>query len=91
MPLKSVARLAIPDDRLKAVRFAMKDGAKAVTVLIAGSALEDVDIPPPDDGRYLRRFKQLRRNFERLASDKYDRGEVENDGTVLIRVMDLPF
>ncbi len=90
MPLISVARAAEPDHKLKAVRFAMKDGAKTVTVLISGPALEDVDIPPPEDGRYLKRFKQFRKNFERLASDKYDRGEVESDGSVLLGVMDLP-
>ena len=91
MPLRSVARAAIPDPTLKAVRFAMKDGAKTVTVLISAPALDDVDIPQPDDARYLARFKKFRKNFERLASDKYDRGEVESDGTVMLGAMDIPF
>ncbi len=91
MPLISVARAAEPDHKLKAVRFAMKDGAKTVTVLISAPALEDVDILPPRDERYFARFKQFRKNFERIASDKYDRGQVESDGTVLVGVMDLPF
>ncbi len=91
MPLIPVARPAEPDHTQNAVRFAMKDGAKTISVLISAPALEDVDIPPPDDGRYLARFKQFRKNFERIASDKYDRGEVESDGSVLLGVMDLPF
>src|SRR5262245_29774442 len=91
MPLIPVARPAEPDHTRNVVRFAMKDGAKTVTVLISAPALDDVDIVPPRDGRYLASFKQFRKNFERIASDKYDRGEVESDGTVLVCAMDLPF
>ena len=86
MPLMPVALRATADR--SAVRFAMKDGAKTIIVLVANPALEDIDIAPPDGG-HLHIFKQYRKSFERIASAKYDRGHVEKDGTVCIRSIDL--
>ena len=43
-----------------------------------------------DTGSYFRRFKRHRKLFERMASEKYDKGHVEVDGTVSIKTMDLP-
>ena len=40
MPLIPVAQAAVADPGLKAVRFAMKDGSKKVTVLVSNPALE---------------------------------------------------
>jgi hypothetical protein len=73
-----------------AVRFTMKDGAKTIVVLVSNPALDNVDAAPQHLGGYLDTFKQYRKSFERLASDKYDRGHVEADGTVCIRAIDLP-
>jgi hypothetical protein len=89
MPLRSVALPARLDQSLRAVRFAMQDGSRRVFVLVSQPALEDIDSPPPDDGCYFDRFKQYRKSFERIASDKYAKGHIETDGTVCIRAMDL--
>ncbi len=88
MPLHAVA-LPATADRI-AVRFAMKDGCKTITVVVANPALEEIDAMLPDDGTCFERFKQYRKAFEQLASAKYDRGHVEEDGAVYIRVYDLP-
>jgi hypothetical protein len=90
MPLIPVAQPAVPDPTLRAVRFAMKDGSKTVNVLVSSPALEDIEIPFAADDAYFRAFKQYRKRFERIASNKYDKGYVEADGTVCIRAMDVP-
>jgi hypothetical protein len=90
MPLMSAAIAAIPDNEFKTVRFVMKDGAKTVVVLVSNAALEDIEKPAPDEGTYFHRFKQYRKRFEQMASDKYDKGYVETDGTVCIKAADLP-
>jgi hypothetical protein len=90
MPLIPVAQAATPDPATRAVRFAMKDGAKTITVLVSNPALEDIDSPLTDAGGFFHRFKQYRRSFERIASAKYDKGYIEADGTVCIKAMDLP-
>jgi Protein of unknown function (DUF1488) len=89
MPLIPAGLPAIVDRRLSVVRFAMEDGAKLVTVLVSKPALEDI-VTLSSQGRPLDTFKANRKNFERIASDKYDRGYVEEDGTICIRAMDLP-
>lgn len=86
MPLLPVALRATAER--SAVRFAMKDGAKTVIVLVANPALDDIDMAPPD-GCHLHIFKQYRKSFEQIASAKYDRGHVEQDGSVCIRAVDL--
>ena len=90
MPLIPVAQAAVPDPALKAVRFAMKDGSKKITVLVSNPALEHIEIAPVDHEAYFGTFKLYRKSFERIASKKYDRGYIENDGTVCIRAMDVP-
>lgn len=90
MPLIPVALPAKLDRIPCSVRFAMKDGAKTVTVLVSNTALDEIEIWPPDEDDYFGRFKQNRKSFERIASAKYDRGHVESDGTVCIRALDLP-
>ncbi len=90
MPLLSVARQAQLDQASRCIRFAMKDGAKTVFVLVSNTALEDNEVWPPDDNGFLRYFTQSRKGFEKIASAKYDRGHVEADGSVCIRSLDLP-
>ena len=70
----------------KAVRFAMKDGSKKVTVLVSSPALENIELAPIEREA----FKHYRKSFERIASEKYAKGHVEADGTVCIRAMDVP-
>jgi hypothetical protein len=90
MPLMAAAVAAIPDTTLRTVRFVMKDGTKTVVVLVSNAVLENIESATYDHGSYFRRFKRHRKQFERLASDKYDKGYVEVDGTVCIKTMDLP-
>ena len=89
MPLMTAAIAAAPDDTLGTVRFLMKDGTKPVVVLVSHAVLADRSAPP-DAGGYFHQFKQYRKFFEQMASYKYDKGYVETDGTVCIRLMDLP-
>ena len=90
MPLIPVAQAAVADPGLKAVRFAMKDGSKRVTVLVSNPALENIEIAPADREAYFCTFKLYRKSFERIASEKYAKGHVETDGTVCIRAIDVP-
>ena len=90
MPLMPAAVAAMPDNMLRTVRFVMKDGTKPVVVLVANAVLENIESTTYDTGSYFRRFKRHRKLFERMASEKYDKGYVEVDGTVCIKTMDLP-
>ena len=90
MPLIPVAQAAVADASRRAVRFAMKDGGKMITVLVSNPALETIEIAPGDREAYFGTLKVYRKSFERIASKKYDKGYVENDGTVCIRAMDVP-
>jgi hypothetical protein len=90
MPLIPTAQAAIADPNLRAVRFAMKDGSKTVTIFVSNPALENIEIDTFDNDRYFLTFKLYRKSLERIASKKYDKGHVEADGTVCIRAMDVP-
>jgi hypothetical protein len=88
MPLTPAALPAVADRRLSVVRFAMRNGSKLVTVLVSNPALHDIEHSPLPSG-YFEAFKRNRKCFERIASDKYARGRIEEDGTVCIRAIDL--
>ena len=74
MPLMPVAKTAVVDRNLRAVRFTMKDGSRAITVLVSNPALVNIEIAPTD--RYFQTFKLYRQSFERIASTKYEKGFV---------------
>ena len=88
MPLMPVAKAAVVDRNLRAVRFTMKDGCRPISVLVSNPALVDIEIAPTD--RYFQTFKLYRQSFERIASTMYENGFVEPDGTVWIRATDVP-
>ena len=90
MPLIPVAQAAVADLGLRAVRFAMKDGSKKITVLVSNPALENIEIAAMDREAYFWTFKLHRKSFERIASKKYEKGYLEADGTVCIRAIDVP-
>jgi hypothetical protein len=89
MPLSPVTLPGTLDDDRDGVLFAMYDGSRTVTVLVSRHALEDID-PPEHGEEHIERFNEYRKQFEQIASDKYDRGLIERDGTVCIRGRDLP-
>jgi hypothetical protein len=90
MPLTRAAIPAVQDTTRGVVRFVMRDGSKRVHVLVSSAVLDDFDYVSPDQCSYFHRFKENRLRFEHIASEKYDKGYVEVDGTVCIRAMDLP-
>ena len=90
MPLTRAAIPAVHDTSRGIVRFVMRDGGKRVEVLVSNAALDDIDNVSPDECSYFHRFKEHRRSFEHIASQKYDKGYVELDGTVRIKGIDLP-
>ncbi len=77
------------DPGLKAVRFAMKDGSKKVTVLVSNPAVENTELSPVEREAF-DTFKHYRKSFERIASEKYAKGHIEADGRVCIRAIDVP-
>ena len=73
------------------VHFYMDDGHRHVRCGISRLALEVLqpELPPTKEGR-MQAFQQHRRRIERAASAKFDRGQLEPDGsTVLVRAADL--
>jgi len=90
MPLTRAAIPAVQDKSRGIVRFVMRDGAKRVDVLVSNAALDDLDYMTRAERSYFHRFKEYRLQFERIASQKYDRGYVGPDGTVCIKAADLP-
>ena len=90
MPLTRAAIPAVQDTSRGIVRFVMRDGGKRVEVLVSNAALDDIDNVSTDECSYFHRFKEHRRSFEYIASQKYDKGYVELDGTVRIKGIDLP-
>ena len=89
MPLTALAQPGLLDIEQEGVVFLMRDGTDTVTVLVSLHALEDIDAPAHSGG-HLERFNEYRKQFEQIASDKFDSGRVERDGTVCIRGRDLP-
>jgi hypothetical protein len=70
------------------ISFSMKDGAKTVLVGVTDHALRDVDKSSPVGDRKAR-FGAYRYQYEDIASNKYDGGEIDHDGRVWIYPVDL--
>ena len=89
MPLSPTSRATTIAATEDGVLFTMKLSAHAVSILVSRHALEDID-PQPLGGAGIARFNKYRSQFEQIASDKFDKGHLERDGTVCIRGRDLP-
>ena len=70
------------------ISFDMKDGEKTVPVGVTDHALRDVD-PASRVGDKRARFGAYRYQYEDIASNKYDAGEVDQNGRVWIYPADL--
>jgi hypothetical protein len=72
------------------VHFYMDDGDRRVRCGISRLALEvlEPELPQTKEGR-MQAFQKHRRRIERAASAKFDRGELEPDGTVFLGTADL--
>lgn len=73
MPLISVVQPGAFDDDRYGVLFPMHDGSGTISILVSRHALEDVGTSAHVDGD-LERFNEYRKQFEQIASDKYDGG-----------------
>jgi hypothetical protein len=83
MPLSPVA--IPPHETVRGVRFAMLDGTVLVDVLVAHAALLAIERSPTGSGDYLTRFQKHRSAFEQIASKKHGRGQLEENGWIIIR------
>lgn len=88
----SLIPAAIPaktDHAARAVRFAMKNGARLVTVLVSDAALKAVEPIARHSRDPFEIFKPHRKDFERVARHKHDLGHVESDGSIHICARDM--
>jgi hypothetical protein len=74
-----------PHETVKGVQFAMIDGTTVVTIIVAHATLQALEWSPPGSGDYLARFQKHRSALELIASNKHQRGEIEENGSILIR------
>lgn len=71
-----------PHETVRGVRFAMLDGTVLVDVLVAHAVLER---SPTGSGDYLTHFQKHRSVFEQIISKKHGRGQLEENGWIIIR------
>jgi hypothetical protein len=74
-----------PHETVRGVQFAMLDGTMVVTIVVAHATLQALEWSPPGSGDYLIRFQKHRSALELIASNKHQRGEIEENGSILIR------
>ena len=87
MSLTPIAQPA--HNTIRDVRFAMREGGILMFVVVSHGALEimGASTPGPDD--HLGRFEKYRSAFERIAIQKYERGDIDEDGFIFIQKTDL--
>ena len=74
MPLEHVDRPG--HENALGVHFPMMNEATTVRVLVARRVLQDMKGSDSFEGGYLARFEEFRREFEAIASDKFDDGHI---------------
>jgi len=87
MGLLSTAQPA--HETIRGVKFAMLDGTMLVPVLVAHAALQSIEWSPPGSGNYLVRFAKHRDRLEQIASKKHGRGQIEENGSIIVQRDDL--
>ncbi len=86
----SLTAIATPaQETIRGVRFSMRDGPFLVPVMVTHSALDMIEPSAPSSLAHLHCFRKHRSRLEHLASSKHDRGEIEEDGFVMVQVGDL--
>lgn len=78
-----------PHETIRGVKFAMLDGTMLVAILVAHAALQSIEWSPPGSGDYLARFERNRDRLEKIASKKHGRGQMEQNGSIVIQKSDL--
>jgi Protein of unknown function (DUF1488) len=85
--LSSIAQPA--HETIRGVKFAMRDGGALVSILVMHGALQMIEWSPPGSGDYLARFEKHRNRLEEVAIKKHLRGQVEDDGSVVVQRSDV--
>jgi Protein of unknown function (DUF1488) len=78
-----------PWDTIRGVRFAMMFGPTLVPVLVTHAALDDLEPPASGAERSLAFFNKHRDAFEQVASAKHQRGQLEENGAIIVLAGDL--
>jgi hypothetical protein len=67
----------------------MREGGMLLFVVVSHAALEDMEQSTPGAEDHLGRFQKNRSTFELIASQKYERGEIEENGFIFVQKTDL--
>ena len=87
MSLTAIANPA--QETIRCVRFSMLDGTLLVPVLVTHAALNVIQRSETGSLDHLTCFRKHRNRLEQIASDKHDRGELEENGSVMVQAGDL--
>jgi hypothetical protein len=87
MSLSSVANPAW--NTIRGVRFTMRTDQFFVQVLVTHDALDDIERHPSEVGWHLACFNRHRGAIEQVANAKYQRGQLEEGGLVIVQAGDL--
>lgn len=74
MPLDRTNRAGL--ENAQGVHFPMRNRHTTVRVLVARRVLQDMKNSPGGAGACMARFESFRKEFEAIASDKFDHGHV---------------
>jgi hypothetical protein len=89
MPLDRVNRAGF--ENALGVHFPMRNRHATVRVLVARRVLQDMRSSNGESGACMARFESFRKEFEAIASDKFDHGEggpkVEITGSDMVRFL----
>jgi hypothetical protein len=87
MSLSSIANPAC--ETIRGVRFFMLHGPTLATVIVTHAALDEIADITPGVGGHLACLEEHRDAFEQAASDKHQRGLIEERGAVIVQAGDL--
>ena len=78
-----------PWETIRGVRFAMMRGCMLVPILITRAAIDGMQSATQGSGGHLACFYRHRDAFERIASAKYQRQPLGENGMVVVEAGDL--
>jgi hypothetical protein len=64
-------------------------GPTLVAVMVTHAALDNIELPTTGAGGHLACFNMHRDAFEQIASAKHQRGQLEENGVVIVEAGDL--
>jgi Protein of unknown function (DUF1488) len=74
---------------IRGVGFTMRTDQLFVQVLVTHDALDDIERHPSEVGGHLACFNRHRGAIEKVANAKYQRGQLEEGGLVIVQAGDL--